>query len=153
MKQFLIFLFLTMAVNSFAQNPDKGDTISFCFIKYKIPAGCKATSEYQVTCDDYSMTWIYLTPQTFHTTPDQMLSQMAEQMKKFRKEQVSCYLFGNQVKGYKISFKTDQGTGHQLMAYGRANEQLVLVQLSLNKEPITDDDIPAFPRQMIRLSK
>jgi hypothetical protein len=153
MKQFFVFLFLFIATSSFAQTPGKGDTISFCFIKYKIPAGCTAASEYQVKCDDYSMTWIYLTPQTFQTMPDQIISQMAGQMKKFKKEPVTCYLFGNPVKGYRISFKTDQGTGHQLVAYGVANEQLVLVQLTLDKEPATDEDIPAFPGQMIRLSK
>jgi hypothetical protein len=153
MKQFLIFSFLFTVSSSFAQTPGSGDEISFCFIKYKIPAGCKATSEYQVKCDNYSMTWIYLTPQTFQTMPDQVIKQMAGQMKKFKKEPVTCYLLGNPVKGYKISFKTDQGTGHQLMAWGLANEQLVLVQLSLDREPKTDDDIPAFPGQMIRLSK
>ena len=78
---------------------------------------------------------------------------MAGQMKKFKKEPVTCYLLDNQVKGYKISFKTDQGTGYQLMAYGMANEQLVLVQLSLDKEPKTGEDIPSFARQMISLSK
>jgi len=153
MKHILIISFLIITANSFAQNSSKGDTISFCFIKYKIPAGCKASSEYQVTCNDYTVTWIYLTPQTFQTMPDQLISQMAGQMKKFKKEPVTCYLLDNQVKGYKISFKTDQGTSHQLMAYGLANEQLVLVQLSLNNEPKTNEDIPAFPRQMIRLSK
>jgi hypothetical protein len=153
MKQILIFFFLFIVTSSFAQTPGNGDTISFCFIKYKIPAGCKAASEYQVKCDDYSMTWIYLTPQTFQTMPDQIINQMAGQMKKFKKEPVTCYLLGNQVKGYKISFKTDQGTGHQLIAYGFANEQLVLVQLSLDQEPKTDENIPVFPRQMIRLSK
>lgn len=153
MKQLLIFSFLFIVTTSFAQTPGKGDTVNFCFMKYKIPAGCKTTSEYQVKCDDYSMSWIYLTPQTFQTLPDQMINQMAGQMKKFKKEPVTCYLFGNPVKGYKISFKTGQGTAHQLMAYGLANEQLVLVQLSLNREPKTDDDIPAFPRQMIGLSK
>ena len=153
MKHFLILSFLFMTACAFAQTTDKGDTVNFCFIKYKIPAGCKAISEYQVKCDDYSMTWIYLTPQTFQSMPDQIINQMAGQMKKFKKEPVTCYLLGNQVKGYKISFKSDQGTGHQLMAWGLANEQLVLVQLSLDREPKTDDDIPAFPRQMIRLSK
>jgi hypothetical protein len=152
MKQFLIFAFLFITASSFGQVPDKSDTISFCFIKYKIPPGCKAASEYQVKCDDYSMTWIYLTPQTIQTTPDQMIKQMAGQMKKFKKEAITCYLLDKQVKGYKISFKTEQGTGHRLMAYGFANEQLVLVQLSLDKEPKTNEDIPAFPRQMIRLS-
>jgi hypothetical protein len=153
MKQILIFFFLFIVTSSFAQTPVNGDMISFCFIKYKIPAGCKAASEYQVKCDDYSMTWIYLTPQTFQTMPDQIINHMAGQMKKFKKEPVTCYLLGNQVKGYKISFKTEQGTGHQLIAYGFANEQLVLVQLSLDQEPKTDEDIPVFPRQMIRLSK
>ncbi len=153
MKQFLVPLFLFAAVSSFAQAPGKGDTISFCFIKYKIPAGCSAASEYQVKCDDFSMTWIYLTPQSLQTTPDQFISQIAGQTKKFKKEPVTCYLLGNQVKGYAISFKTDQGTGHQLIAYGIANEQPVLVQLSLDKEPKTNEDIPAFPRQMIGLSK
>jgi len=153
MKQFLFFSFLFIATTSSAQMPGKGDTISFCFIKYKIPAGCTSPSEYQVKCDDYSMTWMYLTPQNFQTKPDETINQMAGQMKKFKKEPVTCYLLGNPVKGYKISYKTDQGTGHQLMAYGIANEQLVLVQLSLDKEPKTNDDIPAFPGQMIRLSK
>lgn len=153
MKQFLILSFLFTATSSLAQIPGNGDTVSFCFIKYKIPAGCKAASEYQVKCDDYSMSWIYLTPQTFQTMPDQIINQMAGQMKKFKKEPVTCYLLGNPVKGYKISFKTDQGTGHELLAYGLANEQLVLLQLSLNKEPKTDEDIPAFPGQIIRLSK
>jgi hypothetical protein len=153
MKQFFIFSLLFANLSSPAQTPATGDTVSFCFIKYKMPAECKAASEFQVKCDDYSITWIYLTPQTLQTMPDQILDQMAGQMKKFKKEPVTCYLLDNQVKGYKISFKTDQGTGHQLLAYGYANEQLVLVQLSLDKEPKTNEDIPPFPRQMIRLSK
>ena len=110
MKQFLIFSFFFISAASFAQAPGNGDTVNFCFIKYKIPAGCKAVSEYQVKCDDYSMSWIYLTPQIFQTLPDQMINQMAGQLKKFRKEPVTCYLLDNPVKGYKISFKTDQGT-------------------------------------------
>lgn len=153
MKQFLFFSLLFITAGSNAQTPDKGDTISFCFIKYKIPAGCKATSEYQVKCADYSMSWTYLTSQTLQTIPDQIINQLAAQTKKFKKEPVTCYLLGNQAKGYRISFKTDQGISHQLMAWGFANEQLVLVQLSLNKEPKTDGDIPTFPGQIISFSK
>lgn len=153
MKHILILSLLFITATSFAQSPNKGDSIRFCFMKFKIPADFKEASEFQVICDNYSITWIYLTPQTFQTTPDQIITQMAGQMKKFKKEPVTCYLLGNQVKGYKISYKTDQGTAHQLLAYGMANEQLVLVQLSLDKEPKTNDDIPVFPRQMISLSK
>jgi hypothetical protein len=153
MKKFLLFAIIFIVADSYGQTPVKNDTISFCFVKFKIPAGCKAASEFQVACNDYSMSWIYLTRQSLQTTPDQMISQMSGQLKKFRKEAITCYLFDNEVKGYKISFKTDQGTSHQLMAYGYANEQPVLVQLSLDKEPKTNEDIPAFPGQIIRLTK
>jgi hypothetical protein len=153
MKKLLVLTLLVVTAKSYAQMAEKGDTINFCFIKYKIPAGCKAVSEYQVKCDDYSMSWIYLTPQNFQSTPDQIISQLSAQTKKFKKEPVTCYLLNNQVKGYRLSFKTDQGISHQLMAWGLANEQLVLVQLSLNKEPQTDGDIPSFPGQIIRFSK
>jgi hypothetical protein len=153
MKQLLFFSFLLIAASSNAQTPDSGDTISFCFIKFKIPSGCKAPSEYQLKCADYSMIWTYLTPQTIQTMPGRIINQLATQTKKFKKEPVTCYLLGNQAKGYRISFKTDQGTSHQLMAWGFANEQLVLVQLSLNKEPKTNEDIPTFPGQIIRFSK
>jgi hypothetical protein len=83
MKHLLIFSFLFTAASSFAQTTNKGDTISFCFIKYEVPAGCKAESAYQVKCDDYSMSWIYLTPESFQTMPDQILKQMSGQLKKF----------------------------------------------------------------------
>jgi hypothetical protein len=153
MKHLLILSFLFTAASSSAQTTIKGDTVSFCFIKYEVPPGCKTESAYQVKCDDYSMSWIYLTPESFQTMPDQVLKQMSGQVKKFKKERINCYLLDTPAKGYKISFKTEQGTQHQLMAYGFANEQLVLVQLSLNKEPRTNDDIPAFARQMIRLTR
>jgi hypothetical protein len=153
MKQILILSLLFIAASSYGQTPSQGDTVSFCFIKYKIPAECKKESEFQVKCNDYSMSWIYLNRETILTTPGQMIDQMAGQLKKFKKEAITCYLLDNQAKGYKISFRTDQGTSHQLMAYGYANEQFVLVQLSLDKEPKSDEDIPAFARQMIRLSK
>ena len=78
---------------------------------------------------------------------------MAGQLKKFRKEAISCYLLFNPAKGYKLSYKVDDGTVYQLIAYGIANEQPVIVQLTLDKEPKSNEDIPEFARQMIRLTK
>ena len=91
--------------------------------------------------------------QMLQVMPDQFVNQMAGQMKKFKKEPITCYLLDKEVKGYKISFKKDKVIGYQLIAYGVANGQPVLVQLSLDKEPKTNDDIPIFPRQIIRLTK
>lgn len=144
---------LLLTTTAFGQTSTKVDSLSFCFNKYKVPKGCIAESKYQVKCDNYSMDWLYMNKQMLQYMPDQFINQLAGQMKKFKKEPITCYLLDKEVKGYKISFKTENGTGYQLIAYGTVNGQPVLVQLSLNTDPKTNDDISEFPRQIIHLTK
>ena len=153
MRQLFTGLFVFFSATLFGQTTDKVDSVTFCFIKYKVPIGCTAKSEYQVQCDNYSIVWLYMNEQMMQSMPDQFVNQMAGRMENFKKKSITCYLLDNPVKGYAISFKKDSGTGHQLIAYGVANGQPVLVQLSLNSEPKTNDDIPEFPRQIIRMTK
>ena len=152
MKQLFTTIFLFFSIVSFGQATKKVDSLSFCRNRYAVPQGCVAESEYQVECDNYSIVWLYMKEEMLTAMPDQFIDQMAVQMKKFKKTPITCYLLGKEVKGYKISFKGDKGTRHQLIAYGTANGQPVMVQLSLNEEPKTNDDIPQFPRQIIRLT-
>ena len=153
MPHFIIALLLIISTSSFGQDTKQIDSLTFCSNKYKVPVNCTAESEYQIQCKDYSMMWLYMNGQMLQFMPDQFVNQMEGQLKKFKKQSITCYLLDTQVKGYKISFKKDNGTGHQLIAYGEVNGQPVLVQLSLDKEPKSNDDIPDFPRQIIRLSK
>ena len=153
MKQLLVILCILLATNAVGQT-NKNDTVTFCYIKYPVPAGCKSEPLPSVQCDGWKMTWIYLTPEMLQTFPDQLVNKIAGQFKKFKKEAIDCYLLFNPAKGYLLSFKTDNGTSvYQLIVYGVANEQPVIVQLSLNKEPESNEDIPEFARQMIRLTK
>ena len=85
--------------------------------------------------------------------PDQFINQMAGQMKNFKKEPIKCFLLDKEVKGFKITFKKGKGIGYQLIAYGVANGQPVLVQLAIDNEPRTNDDLPDFPRQILRFAK
>ena len=153
MRQLFIASFILFGTTSFGQTSTKIDSLTFCFRKYKVPTGCTAESEYQVKCDNYSISWLYMNDQMLQLMPDQFVNQMAGQMKKFKKEPIICYLLDKEVKGYKISFRRDKGIGYQLIAYGVANGQPVLVQLSVDDEPKTNDDIPSFPKQIIRLTK
>ena len=43
------------------------------------------------------------------TMPDQFVSQLAGQMKKFKKKSITPYLLDKEVKGYKISLNPDSG--------------------------------------------
>ena len=119
-----------------------------------MPEGCTAQSEYQVTCDNYSMTWLYMTASMFDQhLPDQFIDQMAAQVKIIKKDSINCYLLGVAAKGCLISFKKGTGKAFQVIAYGIVNHQPVLVQLLLDKEPIKNEDIPEFPGHFIQLTK
>jgi len=152
MRYLFTFLLILFTTFSFGQT-NNVDSLTFCSVKYKVPTGCSAESEYQVMCNKYSIVWLYMNEQMLNFMPDQFISQMAGQMKISKKEPISCYLLDNDAKGYKISFKKGKEIGYQLIAYGIVNGQPVLVQLSLDKEPKSNDDIPSFPRQIIRLTK
>lgn len=152
MKSIFTSIFILVAASTIAQSPAKSDTVKFCYIKFALPAGCSATSESQVKCDDCSMAWIYLSYPMLQSVPGQTIDNMSHQLKKFKKEAITCYLLDAPAKGYRMSYKTDQGTIYQLMAYGVANEQPVILQLVLTKEPKSNNDIPAFAKQFIRLS-
>jgi hypothetical protein len=153
MRRLLTFLAILFGATAFGQTSNKVDSLEFCHVRFKVPPGCTAASRYQVICGDYSMDWLYMTPQMLQTMPDQFVNQLSKQLKDVKREPIRCYIFNNEVKGYKISFQGSQGTLYQLIAYGIVNDQPVLAQLSLNREPKTNEDIPPFPGQIIRLSK
>lgn len=153
MRSFLPILFFFFAASVSAQDTKQVDSLSFCFTKYKVPADCTAQSEFQVSCDNYSMLWLYMTEQMLVSVPEQFVTQMTSQVKVLKKEPLTCYLLGNEAKGYLVSFKKGDGTAYQLIAWGIANQQPVLVQLILGKEPKKNEDIPAFPGHIIRFTK
>lgn len=153
MKQLLTILLFTTTIAAYGQSSKQIDSLNFCNKKYKAPTGCTTESEYQVKCDNYSIQWLYMTNEMLKTMPDQFVSQLAGQMKKFKKESITPYLLEQEVKGYKISFKSDGKTFYQIIAYGVAYGQPVLVQLSIDKEPRANDDIPEFARQILKLTK
>jgi len=129
-----------------------GDTLDFCSAKYPIPADCTLGS-YGVKCADYSMSWIYMDKSLYNSMTEQIVAQMQRQLKDFKKQAIICYLSGNEVKGYTMSFKKDHEMRYELIAYGIVNEQPVFFRLSLTHEVKTNEDIPKFPRMIIRLTK
>jgi hypothetical protein len=151
MKLLPAIIFFLIATNAMGQTSKK-DSVTFCYIKYPVPAGCSADSASTIKCDGWQMTWVYLNPEMLQSFTDQLVSQMAGRFKKFKEEPITCYLMDHPAKGYRLSFQKTGGTVHQLIAYGFANEQPVFVQVSLEKEPKSNEDIPVFVRQMITLS-
>jgi translation elongation factor P/translation initiation factor 5A len=152
-KLLIPLLLCFFSATGFGQTTKTIDSLSFCFTGYKVPEGCTAESAYQVSCDNYSMTWLYMTDQMFQTMPEQLVDQLTAQVKIIKKEPVKCYLLNNEAKGYLVSFKSATAIRFQLIVYGIANHQPVLVQVVLDKAINKNDDIPGFAGDIIRLTK
>ncbi|MCX6290820.1 MAG: hypothetical protein NT126_03560 [Bacteroidetes bacterium] len=153
MKNLLIIILLTLAVHVSAQEQKQIDSLSFCKHKYLLPAGCKAESEYQLECDEYSMQWLYMNDAMLKTMPDHVVAQLQEQMRNFTKEPITPSLLDNKVMGYKVSYRVNNVTLYQIIAYGVVNAQPVLLQLTLKKDPLTNNSLPEFVRQIVKLGK
>ncbi len=152
MKIIPTILLIVLATTAWGQT-EQVDSLSFCHNKYKVPAECKAQSEYQLECKNYSIQWLYMNDEMLKTMPQNFISQLEGQMKKFKKEAITCYLLGSEVQGYRVSFKNDDGMIYKLIAYGVANGQPVLFQITLDKPAMTNEDIPEYASQMIKLTK
>jgi hypothetical protein len=94
-----------------------------------------------------------MTDQMFKTMPEQLVDQLTAQVKIIKKQPVTCYLLNNEAKGYFVSFKNGTTIRYQLIVYGIANHQPVLVQVVLDKDVKKNEDIPGFAGQIIRLTK
>ena len=155
MKYILINLLFMAAVSVNGQTNKEVSLLKFGSQEFTVPAGCKALSEHQVQCDHYTLGWFYMNKVMLKTAPEEFVNDLSGDLKDFKKQPISVFLYGEEVKGYKISFKNEatQKTGYQIIAYGIVNNQAVLVQLMLDNEPRTNDDLPDLPKRIIKLAK
>src|ERR1051326_4244909 len=99
---FIILLFIaTVSVNG---QTKEINLLKFNSQELKVPAGCKARSEHQVQCDNYTLGWFYLSREMLKTAAEDVLNELSKELKDFKKQPISVYLLGEEVKGYKISF-------------------------------------------------
>ena len=155
MRVFLVIAILVFTVSANAQTSKSVDELSFAAKTFKTPDGCQAPSQFQLQCADYSMVWIYMDTEMLKTMPEQAINQLSTQLKDFKKGEITVFLMGEKVKGYKIAFKSQKNgkKGYQIVAYGVVNQQPLLFQLSLEKDPTKNEMLSEFTRQIVGLEK
>lgn len=160
MRKFLTgFLFIFPAI-TFAQVTTQNDSITFCSKNFKVPGGC-STQKNSIKCDNFGMTWSYMDEVNAKDLSDKQKLQFSEDsfmkfcdmLKKFKRKRITCYLLDNKVKGYKVTYTNKTGDNCIIYASGFINGRAVTTMLTLNGEVNTNDDFPAFPRQIIKLTQ
>jgi hypothetical protein len=156
MRHFFSILLLLFSTTIFGQT---NDSITFCSQNFKVPTGC-STEKNKIKRDDFMLSWTYMSDVTRGNSDEEKLKgmedaylQMGSWLEKFKKKRITCYLLDKEVKGYKVSYKSDKTMTYQIYASGVINGESVSVILDTNKELVTNEDIPEFARQIIRLKK
>ncbi|UPL51084.1 hypothetical protein [Hymenobacter sublimis] len=156
MKKLLLLFFLLAPGWVIAQTtaPTAGPTINFCGLDLALTPGCTPESKYSVRCQDYQMTWMYLDYNMMRTFPEQFAQQIQKKHKHTERQPLDCFIMNSPSKGFRLSYPTEAGgMAYELIAYGVANGQPVMIQLTLATDPDKTADLPELPRQIVRLSK
>lgn len=148
MKTFFTIIAVCISFLSYGQST----FVTLASNKLEVPAGCTIESELKVRCDDYEVGWLYGDKQKVQGLQDSFL-ELSEMFGKSQKKRFDFYLFDKKVKGYKVSYQSDTKTVYQLTASGVVNNEPVWILVTLNKEPITNNDLPLFVSQIIKFSE
>jgi hypothetical protein len=161
MRKFLTGFLLIFSATTFAQVTARNDSITFCSNNFKVPDGCTIQKN-NIKCDNFGMTWRYMDETKVNSSlSDWQKLQFEENsflgfcnmLKKFERKRITCYLLDKKVKAYKVIYTDKIGTHCIIYASGFIKKRAVTVMLTLNGEVNTNDDLPAFPRQIIKLTR
>lgn len=151
MKYILIIILSLCAVFAMAQSSQAVEEVRYCGYVIPVPEGCQANSDYEVTCDDFVIQWMYLEPDMLSFMPKQYLDQLDERLKKFKKRNIQLISFEKKIDGYLVSYKDAKEMKYKIVAFGMINDQAVLLNLSLPQEPLSNDDLPTVAKQFVKL--
>ena len=153
MKKIITILFLGLTLTTFAQDKELLNELSYCGQIFKAPENCSSNSKYELSCDNYSIQWLYMNEQMLSYMPQQFIQQLEQKLKKTKKERIRCISFETEIEGYKISYKDGKQKKYKIIAFGNINNQPVLINLSLKENPTDNEKIPEFVQQIIKLKK
>lgn len=154
MKKLLLLLTLVAPLLATAQTAPAASTVNFCGQDLTVPAGCIIDNKYQVSCQDYQMLWMYLDYRMLKEFPAVYVRQQEKKHKHTETQPLECFILETPAKGYRLSYPTEAGgMAYELIAYGTAKGQPVLVQITLPTDPDKTADLPTLARQILRLPK
>lgn len=123
--------------------------LSFCGKKYTISDQCVAESKHRIKCDDYEMSWSYAEGTMLEIAAEQAIRTFEQMHHSSQRETITCYLSGQKVNAFKVNTPNQEC---YILAYGIVNKHSVVVELSLHKEPLTNDHLPETVKKILQLT-
>jgi hypothetical protein len=153
MRNFFFTTLLLIVSLAGARTAAAQETPNFCGIDIALPAGCTADTKYGLRSDKYDLQWVYLTMPDLAPTVEAVLRQEKKKHKGLEKMPLDGFILNQPAKGYRLSYPTERGMGYQLLFYGVAKGQPLLVQLTLEADPEKTADLPEVVQQIVHLTR
>ena len=160
MKRLLLLLLpLVLGISHMSRAQAPADvaptTLNFCGVELPVENGCTPNSKYQLTCGNYQFTWMYLDYNVLKTFPQQYIRQAEKKHKATEKQAFDCVILdGPPAQGMRLSYATEAGgMAYELIVYGIAKGQPVMLDLVLPTDPEKTADLPANIQKIMKLSK
>ncbi|WP_426492165.1 hypothetical protein [Hymenobacter sp. 102] len=160
MKQTVLLLLIVLfglSCGAQAQAPAEvaPATMNFCGVELPVEGGCTPESKYALTCGNYQLNWMYLDFSLMKTYPQQFIKQAEKKHKGTEKQPLECSILGGpMVQGVRLSYPTEAGgMAYELIVFGAAKGQPVLVDVVLPMDPEKTSDLPPTVQKILHLSK
>lgn len=153
MKYFLTLSLTAFSIGLLAQDKEKVTELTYCGQTFDVPTKCSANSQYELTCDNFTIQWLYMNEQILTVMPQQFIGQLESKLTTVKKEQIKCKSLGTELTAYKLTYKDGKREKYKIVAYGNVGGQPVLVNVGLDVEPTDNEKLPKELRQIIELSE
>ena len=147
----LTALLLSAALATYGQTT--AAALNFCGLNIPVAAECKPEAGCVLRCDKYELKWAYLDYQQLDPVAEKVVKHEMKQYKQAEQMPLEGFILAMPAKGYHLSYLTDAGMAYQLIFYGVAKGQPVLVQLTMDVDPQKTTDLPEPARLIIQLKK
>jgi hypothetical protein len=151
-KLFLLALWLLPGL-CLAQTAPAAATLNFCGVSIPVPAGCTPETSYSVRCERYQLNWFYLNHGQLLPVVETMVKTEMKKHKPAEDQPFEAFILDTPAKGHRLSYTIEGGEAYQLIFYGTAKGQPVVVQLTMDVDPEKTADLPEIAQRMVRLSK
>ncbi|MBC6698723.1 hypothetical protein H8B14_11390 [Hymenobacter sp. BT190] len=96
---------------------------------------------------------MYINFADLRETPKAYAKQQMKKLKGDDMQEITVFIQDNPAKAYKFNYQTERGMAYDVLAYGIAKGQPVMIELTLDVDPSSNKEIPEFARQFVRLDK
>jgi hypothetical protein len=153
MKKLLLLALWLLPGLCLAQAAAPAATVNFCGVNLVVPAGCTPETNYSVRCERYQLNWFYLNHGQLLPVVETMVKVEMKKHKPAEQQAFEGFILDTPAKGYRLSYAIEGGEAYQLIFYGTAKGQPVVVQLTMDAYPEKTADLPEIAQRMVRLSK